>query len=336
MSPKRHIVDDWCSNQLVQFPSLMSNTKKYMADRKSYADRWPEWCSLPMAMMKSIISNDKSIKNPTAITNEVGSVTMYRLMATLLWMQTKMVYRYTADFTAEMEKSSLKGDIPIEVLHRLPYDCVFIEAPVTIHDIEAIGFFVWMGQDPMSKKPELCLLYMLQDGHTYKFPIVLTGGNIEQAYEAKFRSVVNSPEVRESDRECLLELMLQEMADQKQTMEKALNLVLYICSENADIKCVSRQRPVAPSQIPKNYTAWDVGTRISHALRKNTASSDQPAHRNHSSHTSPRPHIRRAHWHHYWTGPRTGERKLVLRWLHPVLIGDENADLPTAIASITK
>ncbi len=31
-------------------------------------------------------------------------------------------------------------------------------------------------------------------------------------------------------------------------------------------------------------------------------------------------HPPRAHWHHFWTGPRDGERRLVLRWLHPILV----------------
>ncbi len=33
-----------------------------------------------------------------------------------------------------------------------------------------------------------------------------------------------------------------------------------------------------------------------------------------------RPHARRGHWHNYWTGPRSGERKLVLRWVEPMFI----------------
>jgi hypothetical protein len=39
-----------------------------------------------------------------------------------------------------------------------------------------------------------------------------------------------------------------------------------------------------------------------------------------------RPHIRRAHWHHYWIGPRAApaeERELVVRWLPPILVNVE-------------
>lgn len=36
---------------------------------------------------------------------------------------------------------------------------------------------------------------------------------------------------------------------------------------------------------------------------------------------SVRPHLRRAHWHHYWVGQ--GRTRLELRWIHPVLVGGE-------------
>jgi hypothetical protein len=47
-----------------------------------------------------------------------------------------------------------------------------------------------------------------------------------------------------------------------------------------------------------------------------------------ASHASPRPHYRRAHWHHFWTGPRNvpGERKLILKWLPPIPVGIQDLD----------
>ncbi|MFM2415427.1 MAG: hypothetical protein RL385_150 [Pseudomonadota bacterium] len=36
------------------------------------------------------------------------------------------------------------------------------------------------------------------------------------------------------------------------------------------------------------------------------------------------PHLRRAHWHRFWTGPRDGERAIRLRWLSPILVGADS------------
>ena len=95
---------------------------------------------------------------------------------------------------------------------------------------------------------------------------------------------------------------------------------------------------------PEEPRVWDVGVRISHAIRgsrdralysmkgENTAQG--------GAHASPRPHIRSAHWQVYWTGPRSAsfpERKPVLRWIPPIPIGmDWKKELPTNVRLVTE
>ena len=51
---------------------------------------------------------------------------------------------------------------------------------------------------------------------------------------------------------------------------------------------------------------------------------------------SPRPHMRRAHYHHFWTGPHDGERKLIVRWLPPIPVNwKDDTELPTVIHLVT-
>ena len=56
------------------------------------------------------------------------------------------------------------------------------------------------------------------------------------------------------------------------------------------------------------------------------------------SHASPRPHVRSAHWHTYWTGPRDAVfplRKPVMRWIPPLPIGmDWKREMPTIIRMV--
>jgi hypothetical protein len=55
------------------------------------------------------------------------------------------------------------------------------------------------------------------------------------------------------------------------------------------------------------------------------------------THASPRPHVRRAHWHTYWTGPRKDpqKRKPVLKWLSPILVNvEDGADMPVTIRKV--
>ena len=99
------------------------------------------------------------------------------------------------------------------------------------------------------------------------------------------------------------------------------NVIAYVCSKNADI-CVS-YRPSGKSRR-KNVSraTWhDVGFRIGAELRQYERTKCDPC--PHQGGTV-RPHMRRAHWHHYWTGPRGGDRQLVLKWIPPIAVGIKN------------
>src|SRR5690606_5625752 len=104
-----------------------------------------------------------------------------------------------------------------------------------------------------------------------------------------------------------------------------LNLLLYICSESAEIGR-SEQRPVRAEAVrtkrgarffpAEKISVWDVGLRLGARLRTASAPSVPQG----GTHAAPRPHIRRAHWHGYWTGPRTSgaERSFHYKWMPPI------------------
>ena len=84
-------------------------------------------------------------------------------------------------------------------------------------------------------------------------------------------------------------------------------------------------------------TLWDVGYRIGAALSAHRLTGDQKSAKGSKRlHASPRPHIRRAHWHSYWIGSRKKpkERELVVKWLHPILIGGKSGDIVPTIRTV--
>lgn len=103
----------------------------------------------------------------------------------------------------------------------------------------------------------------------------------------------------------------------------AVNLLLYICSDNADYS-PSDARPTKykPAKTKKGFRYfeaekprfWELGKETGYSIRRLTAT-------NSGSDTGKRPHIRRAHWHGFWTGPRSGERVFGLKWLAPIVVG---------------
>ena len=102
---------------------------------------------------------------------------------------------------------------------------------------------------------------------------------------------------------------------------KVLNLVLYVCSVNADITQAYQPSPSPKKGNPKKRNRksqafiYDVGFRIGPALGAVRSQKTLPIS---GAGSAKAPHVRRAHWHHYWKGPRDGERKLILKWISPI------------------
>jgi len=142
----------------------------------------------------------------------------------------------------------------------------------------------------------------------------------------------------------MLESAVSELSD---TIGPMISVLLYLCSANAEMRDRSerRSRPSRPLPVktkdgprlcpPNEPTTWDVAYRIGAAIRG--AMADEARRKDHGgTHASPRPHIRRSHWHSFWTGQKAKlgartERKVVLKWLPPIPVNvdDELHIVPT-------
>jgi hypothetical protein len=108
-----------------------------------------------------------------------------------------------------------------------------------------------------------------------------------------------------------------------------LNLLFLLCCKNIDIVGTVTQTP-GPSVDSKTRKIlmtpgerkWNVGFRQGAALRASAAQArDTSEGCDTQTGRTVRAHLRRAHWHHFWTGPRDAERTLVLHWVAPILVG---------------
>jgi hypothetical protein len=126
-----------------------------------------------------------------------------------------------------------------------------------------------------------------------------------------------------------------------------VSLVLYLCSENAEIRESGggHRLPAYPQPkktkkglrlyAPDRPTHWEVGVRLGAALRR--ALSEPSSEKAAGTHTRPRPHIRRAHWHSYWeiNKDEPGGRKRVLKWLYPIAVNVQTVDdLTTTVRDV--
>jgi len=110
------------------------------------------------------------------------------------------------------------------------------------------------------------------------------------------------------------------LAESESIQNFMVNCAAFVASANSGINLVYKPPKLARVNRGKNRSActwYEAGFRFGAEIR---------AYERYMSERKPhqggtvRPHVRRAHWHHYWTGPRDGERKLVLKWVPQSLV----------------
>lgn len=144
-------------------------------------------------------------------------------------------------------------------------------------------------------------------------------------------------------------------------VEPLLSLTLYLCSTEPDLKDAAggarmpgyptviaptkrrrrvrkgKQRQPPRLQSAEAPTKWDVGYRIGAAIRRSRQEARSTGESPTGTRPSPIPHIRRVHWHTYWTGPKNEpeKRKRVLKWLPPIAVKlDHHDDLISTVRPV--
>ena len=123
-------------------------------------------------------------------------------------------------------------------------------------------------------------------------------------------------------------------------------LLIYICCETAEfhlrneLKRPTRAKPVKTKQGPRYFQqngaqVWEVGVRIGAALRSAgyTATNERPREPGNEKAA----HLRKAHWHSFWTGRQSEpkERKLTVRWLPPIPVKmDASTEVLTTVHKV--
>lgn len=317
--------------------------------------QWPDWCYLPLHAAYAIVSGaHRSDQVPLAVSHHIGIVG-----ALAAWRMGQVIIRFDPALYEPMISTRVAGDLPTELLYRLPCWCVYIETPGLVWDGAALyGFWAhldWSEGAPAELRlvldvaadpgqplaPASCLVPV---------PIILGAGTIADA----LARVIASGQRQAAAHGLSLPTPGGGAVAVTLDLEPMLSLILYLCSDQPDWP--SRGAPGNPEPIRTRRhgwrlfpadapTTWDVGVRMGAALRRayqaeqtgQAASADD-------SHAGPRGHVRRAHWHGFRSGPRLREdgseipadqRRLDVRWLPPIPVnlGDVDA-LPATIRRV--
>ena len=309
-----------------QQPHVWHNVDSFRQAKGVDLPNWPDWCFMPLAAWVAIASEGAPMGSP-AMLRAAGDAS--RLAAVGTWRYTQGIYRFDEDVAGALADTRIVGDMPTDVLLRLPEWCVYIETPGRKWHGETLhGFWAHVEHDINDSRPELRLLLDTDQGLC---PQILHIGSwtvteaISRWYgEAQNQSAKNGLALPEMDSDFIQASSV--------AIQPLLALVLYLCSEEPEIE--DREHPGELARTPKPKRTkkgwrlfppskpriWYVAESIGERLRREYDS--EPTGR------TVRPHLRRAHWHGFWSGPREGERKFRCKWLPPTLVAAvENDDL---------
>lgn len=313
-----------------KYPLAIEQIDKFRASRKELGD-WPQWCFCPLAGSYAVVSNTENFLNLDSL-HDIGTVG-----AVIAWRATQGIYRFDQTVYEAVIQTDLKGDIPVQVLHQLPEWCVYIETPgAKAYGGRIHGFFAHLEYDVNDSRSELRLMLDSDDG-LLTVPLHL-GSDIHSAIERA---------TREASKQFIKEFTQKPnfgAIAKAEEIAPFVSLLLYLCSQAVEIRDQkgSSRQPKFPKAtklksgfkiLPANQvTTWEVAYRLGSALR--LAETQQSESEASGTHNSPKPHVRRAHWHTFLTGPRDGERKPILKWLPPISVNVEAGEIIPTIKRV--
>jgi hypothetical protein len=312
---------------LIRHPGVWDKVRQFREGRAREPSKWPQWCYLPDAVAAEILYGEG------CRLSESDRAAVSVLSALAAWRATQGIYRIHPALRDAVAQTPLTGPLPTELLYRLPEWCVYIEMEGAQWFSKPMqGFYAHLNYDRDRGRTELSLM-IDSDYRFVPVPLPLKMGETLEASmlgamaEASRRpgNVLNNAIVSEE--------VIQES---RRRLEPFVSLVLYLCSQTAeyrDAKGGMARQPAIPQpqrtrhgvkEFPASTPrVWEVSYRLGDLLLRARAPSDAPAS---GTHASPRPHVRRAHWHTYLKGPRAQEQERVLRWLPPIAVGVEDLD----------
>lgn len=279
---------------------------------------WPDYCLLPINAAYTYLVHVLGLPDDKA------SSGCAELTACWTWRQNKIIYYFDSDMSsalAEQAEDVKDTDVlPADLLMHLPYPCIYIKAPGVLEHMD--GFWVWMDFDVIRQGPELRIQWVFDtmDASLPQVLHIIRGATLRECFVDTIQTTLehlNEP------------VDVSRPADSSRIILTAIQLVLYILADNADVSDEAPQLRIVGSRNGSGgkraiqdkageVTAKNVGVRIGAAFRR--AKGRKSANSSSVVGSTKRPHMRRGHWHHYWRGPKAGDRELVLRWTAPTMI----------------
>lgn len=307
-----------------KYPYAWTLINKMLNSRDKFSP-WPKWCFLPLSIFYSIVSHhidDSLLLHYSADISRLGALGT--------WRYTQGIYKFDPDVMEKLKDTTIVGQMPSDVFLRLPEWCIYIVTPTLFswHSSKVFGFFAHLEWDVNTGRKELRFLI---DTEKSLEPIILHLGSWT-VKEAIYKCLVEAKKFAPGQ----LNFPEKFIETTEQKIQPFLAALLYICSDKPEIEN-DRVPGIYPSfakakktkkgwqWFPADPKIWNVGHNTGEQIRKTQIDYNSELIKDNFQSKSVKPHIRRAHWHGYWTGSRKEnateeERHFIYHWLPPIFI----------------
>jgi len=304
-----------------EYPTAWTMYDDFRANRESLGN-WPDYVFAPLAAAHAIVSGGAPLE-------PAERATAARLGALAAWRPTQGIYRFAPSLRDALWATTVDGELAVDLLHRLPEWCVYLELDRDVDGRRLHGAWVHLERDPVSRLEELRLLLDFEQ-RLIAVPLLLAD-TLEQSMIALCASGVVGMRPDAHDGRVHPRLLddddVQDDERVQSVIEPIVSIVLYLCAANAELRSTTGERtPQRPKphrrptgdlhwEAAPHPTLWEVGALLGAALEHAGDGVDAGA-------PSPQP----AQWHSYWVdGPGAvgGHREL---WWLPPRVTDDGAD----------
>ena len=357
--------DRWLDYLNKKYPNVWAEMKKcresfqfevYKHKEWEYLKNFPAWVEMPMVLAPFLFETNikngyqyKAYKEAIEIGLCIGSdndafreafqradCEVSSMGPMYLWRKTKSVYRFAPELYEELANQPLDGALQMQSFYRLPEWAVYIETPgLTISGREIVGFIAntdyamdWSNPERNTPCLDLTIFYNEKASPPDSLQVPMGERNVKETIDKLYK-------VDMDQRECSAKKYGNVFTNRELPEHDDM---MYICSEEPDIDreeaSVSSHARKKKGNVPKKSIIVNVGVRVSHYIKKYKRQAFDNGNDTVGG-VSKRPHIRRAHWHTYWIGPREAkypERQAIPKWLPPIPVNVHwQEELPVSI-----
>lgn len=288
------------------------------------------------------------------------------------WDGSKQVYRIGKELWDELRIDETE-EVPADALLRLPYDCIFIERrwvdeyeQLLTNDMAGVwgeascyvtryyeGCFCWVEGRTLFVGS---LTHHCEMRHTDDYGVgaaevrhgmrmwlstialpIDEGASLARWYSEQREVVLKENESVSYAREITDEELLMTARADSYLLEHILGSLLYISSKEADVRTVYvPQKNQTRRSRQTDCTVHDVGFRIAPQLAEVRRVYEHEAKGQDGGKTGRHvaPHVRRGHWHGYWTGPRENPTGLEIKWVAPTIVNGSRGELEGTVHEV--